>query len=225
MFCRCCPRPRWPCSAVIGFKAMPSPTCRPRAPIRRPQSKHPTCPTHFLAELGRAIFRFDTFGDEQLWTGVLRMHEPIATLSPKQALAVGLKVDVDALPPAVVAALKAGLVDLDDPGRHAHAAARERRRRREGPRQRGRRADERRHHLRAVSLDRRRLARARHRASPRRLGHHQPRRRRDRGAVAGARRRHQGGVLDAGGRASTIRAITTSTAPRSCRSTARRCRS
>jgi cytochrome c553 len=65
--------------------------------------------------LGRAIFRFDTFGDEQLWTGVLRLHEPIATLSPQQALAVGLKVDRDALPAATIAALQAGQVDLTDP--------------------------------------------------------------------------------------------------------------
>jgi mono/diheme cytochrome c family protein len=68
-----------------------------------------------LNRVGRAIFRFDTFGDEQLWTGVLRMHEPIATLSPEQALGVGLKVDAEALPPAVVALLKAGDVDLTDP--------------------------------------------------------------------------------------------------------------
>ena len=26
---------------------------------------------------GQAIFRYDTFGDEQLWTDVLRMHEVI----------------------------------------------------------------------------------------------------------------------------------------------------
>jgi mono/diheme cytochrome c family protein len=64
---------------------------------------------------GQAIFRFDTFGDEQLWTGVLRMQEPIATVSPAQALAVGLKVDADALPPAVVAAIRAGQVNLNDP--------------------------------------------------------------------------------------------------------------
>jgi hypothetical protein len=69
----------------------------------------------FLARLGKSIFRFDTFGDEQLWTGVLRMHEPIATLPPQTALGVGLKVDVDALPPAIIAALKAGAVDLTDP--------------------------------------------------------------------------------------------------------------
>jgi len=61
---------------------------------------------------GRAIFRFDTFGDEQLWTDVLRMHEAVATVNPATALAVGLKVDVDALPPAVIAALQAGQVDL-----------------------------------------------------------------------------------------------------------------
>jgi mono/diheme cytochrome c family protein len=64
---------------------------------------------------GKAIFRFDTFGDEQLWTDVLRMHEVIATVSPASALAVGLKVDVEALPPGVVSALRAGRVDLNDP--------------------------------------------------------------------------------------------------------------
>ena len=36
---------------------------------------------------GQAIFRFDTFGDEQLWTDVLRMHEVIATVDPATALA------------------------------------------------------------------------------------------------------------------------------------------
>src|SRR3954466_11767263 len=64
---------------------------------------------------GQAIFRFDTFGDEQLWTDVLRMQEPLATVDPATALAVGLKVDVDALPPAIIAALRAGKVDLTDP--------------------------------------------------------------------------------------------------------------
>jgi mono/diheme cytochrome c family protein len=64
---------------------------------------------------GQTVFRYDTFGDEQLWTNVLRMNEAIATVSPATALAVGLKVDVDALPPAIVAALKAGQVDLTNP--------------------------------------------------------------------------------------------------------------
>ena len=56
---------------------------------------------------GQTIFRFDTFGDEQLWTHVLRMHEAIPSVNPVTALAVGLKVDVDALPTALVAALQA----------------------------------------------------------------------------------------------------------------------
>ena len=64
---------------------------------------------------GRAIFRFDTFGSEQLWTDTLRLHDAIETLSPAAALGVGLKVDVDALPPAVITALASGQVDLNDP--------------------------------------------------------------------------------------------------------------
>ena len=64
---------------------------------------------------GQAIFRYDTFGDEQLWTDVLRMHEVIAAVPPATALAVGLKVDVEALPRAVKAALRAGEVDLTNP--------------------------------------------------------------------------------------------------------------
>ena len=102
---------------VIGVKAMPSPALQ--AAGADPPAAIDTDTAHltngFLASLGRTIFRFDTFGDEQLWTGFLRMQEPIATLSPRQALGVGLKVDLDALPPAVVAALKAGQVNLDDP--------------------------------------------------------------------------------------------------------------
>src|SRR5215211_8127581 len=48
---------------------------------------------------GQQIFRFDTFGDEQLWTDTLRLHEVIqSSVSPTTALAVGLKVDAAALP-------------------------------------------------------------------------------------------------------------------------------
>jgi hypothetical protein len=64
---------------------------------------------------GQTIFRFDTFGDEQLWTTVLRMHEVIAEVDPATALAAGLKIDVDALPPTLIAALRAGQVNLTDP--------------------------------------------------------------------------------------------------------------
>ena len=71
--------------------------------------------TDGFAGEGQKIFRFDTFGDEQLWTDVLRMHEVIPTVDPATALAVGLKVDVEALPQALDRALRAGQVDLTDP--------------------------------------------------------------------------------------------------------------
>lgn len=64
---------------------------------------------------GKTIFRFDTFGDEQLWTNVLRMHEVLQAVSPATALAVGLKVDSEALPAEVITALRAGQIDLNDP--------------------------------------------------------------------------------------------------------------
>ncbi|HZJ55844.1 MAG TPA: hypothetical protein VFD38_17005 [Myxococcaceae bacterium] len=73
---------------------------------------------------GRGTFRFDSFGDEDFWGGRLRLHEAIEGsrlggvgpgVSPKTALEVGLKVDVDALPRATLRALKAGRIDLGDP--------------------------------------------------------------------------------------------------------------
>ena len=65
---------------------------------------------------GRDIFRFDTYGDETFWTDTLRMHEVIRTkVSPLTALSVGLKVDADALPAAVVTALQNKTIDLNNP--------------------------------------------------------------------------------------------------------------
>jgi hypothetical protein len=73
---------------------------------------------------GRRIFRFDTFGSEEFWGGKLRLHEAIAGaanggtgpgVSPRQALALGLKVDAAVLPPSLIADVIAGRVDLDSP--------------------------------------------------------------------------------------------------------------
>jgi hypothetical protein len=78
---------------------------------------------NLIAE-GQQIFRYDTFGDEDFWGGELRLHEAIEGeqfggvgpgVSPETALAVGLKVDVDALPPSLRKQIKAGQVDLTDP--------------------------------------------------------------------------------------------------------------
>jgi len=77
-----------------------------------------------LISQGRQIFRYETFGDEAFWGDTLHLHQAIAGaanggvgpgVSPKTALAVGLKVDMDALPAAVVSAIQAGQVNLDDP--------------------------------------------------------------------------------------------------------------
>lgn len=66
-----------------------------------------------LVAKGREIFRHDTFGDETQWTDALRMHEVIrAAVDPVTALAVGLKVDADALPPAVAKGIADGSISL-----------------------------------------------------------------------------------------------------------------
>lgn len=65
---------------------------------------------------GKQIFRYDTFGDESKWTDTLRMHEVIAAaVDPSTALSVGLKVDAQALPPAVVDGIRNGSIDLTSP--------------------------------------------------------------------------------------------------------------
>jgi len=77
-----------------------------------------------MLEQGRQIFRYDTFGDEAYWTDTLKLHRAIEGqklggvgpgVSPKTALSVGLKVDMDALPADLVEKVKKGEVDLDDP--------------------------------------------------------------------------------------------------------------
>jgi len=64
---------------------------------------------------GQEIFRYDTFGDEQLWTDTLELHKAVQGASPRVALGLGLKVDAQALPRSTIKALQAGLVNLDSP--------------------------------------------------------------------------------------------------------------
>lgn len=69
-----------------------------------------------LTARGKDIFRFDTFGDETFWTDTLRMHEVIqSAVDPTTALSVGLKVDTDSLPPAVVQGIQNGSISLTSP--------------------------------------------------------------------------------------------------------------
>lgn len=75
-------------------------------------------------EEGKQIFRFDSFGDEDFWSGLLHIDKAIAGsanggfdsgVSPNTALSVGLKVDVDALPPAVRTGIVDRTIDLNNP--------------------------------------------------------------------------------------------------------------
>lgn len=73
---------------------------------------------------GRQTFRFDTFGDEAFWGDQLQLHRAIEGarfggigpgLSPNDAIALGLKVDADALPGNIRGGLHSGHLNLDDP--------------------------------------------------------------------------------------------------------------
>ncbi|MEO8552294.1 MAG: hypothetical protein ABI678_20095, partial [Kofleriaceae bacterium] len=66
---------------------------------------------HGDATKGQALFRLETFGDENFWTDVVQLPQGIvaAGLTPKQALAAGYNVNIDALPAATQAALAAEL--------------------------------------------------------------------------------------------------------------------
>ncbi len=73
---------------------------------------------------GQRIFRFDTFGDEDFWSGLLHLDKAILGaanggygpgVSPMTALSVGLKVDSEALPPEVIEGINSGAISLNDP--------------------------------------------------------------------------------------------------------------
>jgi hypothetical protein len=107
----------WTASLLIGALVM---SAQHAGAAPRDCSEH----AQPLASEGRQIFRFDTFGDQAFWGDALQLHKAIAGasnggvgagLSPNAALAVGLKVDVQALPRALQQQIKAGKVDLNDP--------------------------------------------------------------------------------------------------------------
>ena len=89
---------------------------------RQPASAQPVNAKLYVQ--GRNVFRNDTFGDQAFWGGQLQLHKAIEGaklggvgpgVSPKTALAVGLKVDANALPASLITALKQGKVNLDSP--------------------------------------------------------------------------------------------------------------
>ena len=77
-----------------------------------------------MLDEGKQTFRFDTFGDEAFWSDALQLHRAIEGaqfggvgpgVSAATALAVGLKVDSEALPQSLISELKHGRVNLEDP--------------------------------------------------------------------------------------------------------------
>lgn len=98
--------------SAVSASGTPDPDARNRTAAQR------------LFDQGKGVFRFDTFGDEAFWGGSLQLHRAIEGedlggvgpgVSPRTALAVGLKVDSQALPDDLRQALAADQVDLDDP--------------------------------------------------------------------------------------------------------------
>jgi len=114
-------------TAALGFQATaasPPSAARGAAPAASAQDAGWRHSNQSVLAQGRQTFRFDTFGDEAFWGDLLNLDAAIAGkanggvgpgLSPKQALALGLKVDVAALPVTLRADIAAGKVDLNDP--------------------------------------------------------------------------------------------------------------
>ncbi|MGI8525287.1 MAG: hypothetical protein ACR2K5_03765 [Pseudolabrys sp.] len=101
--------------AAFAFAAPPAKTSADADNARNAQA---------MLNEGKKTFRFETFGSEAFWGDALQLHKALAGeknggvgpgVSPKTALSVGLKVDVDALPEALKKQLAAGEVNLDDP--------------------------------------------------------------------------------------------------------------
>jgi hypothetical protein len=120
-------RSRWPLTMVglllfLGVVGVLFKLSGPSSAQTPPQQ--PVDNAAALVTEGQQTFRFDTFGDQAFWGDTLQLHKAIEGaklggvgpgLSPEAALALGLKVDVDALPDAVKQALQQGTIDLSDP--------------------------------------------------------------------------------------------------------------
>src|SRR5947199_7959468 len=101
--------------ATAGTGALLLLALAPLAPASD-HADHPAAPDPIAAHAqqmldeGRQTFRYETFGDQAFWSQALKIHQALKTVSPRAALAVGLKVDAEALPPGLLAH-----ANLDDP--------------------------------------------------------------------------------------------------------------
>jgi hypothetical protein len=120
-------RGRWAIALALGVAgalvatALAAAASAPGASGRHGTQSHAS---RNLIREGKQTFRFNTFGDQAFWGDTLHLNRAIAGaknggvgpgLSPKAALSLGLKVDVNALPASVRQGILDGQVNLDDP--------------------------------------------------------------------------------------------------------------
>jgi Cytochrome c len=100
----------WTATAVLSGCGPGDVTSDPKPPVSAASPAANAASAALIAD-GKQAFRFDTMGDEQLWTGKLGLHKVVEkNVDPTTALKVGLKVDADVLPPGIL-----GKVDLKSP--------------------------------------------------------------------------------------------------------------
>ena len=86
--------------AACGDQRLASPILSPAALVQPP----PAGAGDGGVARGRQIFRHETWGDEVFWTDALHLNDVVQTsVNPITALAVGLKVDAERLPPGFLA--------------------------------------------------------------------------------------------------------------------------
>ena len=115
--------------SILGCKSALPPKETPQNPAagRASGSAYQADTEEFAKRLfdqGRTVFRDETFGSEDFWSGSLRLDRAVLGeklggsgpgLSPRAALALGLKVDATRVPEQVASGIKDGSVNLDDP--------------------------------------------------------------------------------------------------------------
>lgn len=103
-----------PPSAVAGDSFEPTLEFPPRPPILR-GSDPLIRDTLETLDRGRTVFRHDPLGSQAFFTGALGLNQVLAQVTPRQALELGVQVDIESLPLAIQQAVRQGAVDVDDP--------------------------------------------------------------------------------------------------------------
>lgn len=103
-------------AALVPALASSSPVLGPVPTAQAPAKADPIVSNAMASlERGRQTFRYNAFGSNLFFSKTLGLNEVLSQVTPRQALALGVKVDVDNLPRSVRRAIQRGAVDLDDP--------------------------------------------------------------------------------------------------------------